>query len=115
MPFIERASGMIIEDGGYTSHGAIVALNLNIPTVVGAKNATQKIDLIKSSNHFVYFSDLSKNLTVYLLIIYLLVTIYGSIYGWWIVKGFLEKMGLIVLIFFTFYLISTMIIKKILA
>ena len=43
MPFIEKASGMIIEEGGYTSHGAIVALNLDIPTVVGAKNATDKI------------------------------------------------------------------------
>ena len=79
------------------------------------QSVKQKIDLKKSSKHFVYFSDMSKNLTVYLFIIYLLVTIYGSIYGWWIVKGFLEKMGLIVLIFFTFYLISTMIIKKILA
>ena len=75
----------------------------------------QKIDLKKFSEYFVYFSDMSKNLTVYLFIIYLLITIYGSIYGWWIVKGLLEKMGLIVLIFFTFYLISTMIIKKILA
>ncbi len=44
MPFIEKAAGMVIEEGGYTSHGAIVALNLEIPTVVGAKNATQKIE-----------------------------------------------------------------------
>lgn len=44
MPYIEQASGMIIEEGGYTSHGAIVALNLEIPTVVGAKDATSKID-----------------------------------------------------------------------
>jgi pyruvate kinase len=44
MPYIEQASGMIIEEGGYTSHGAIVALNLEIPTVVGAKDATIKIE-----------------------------------------------------------------------
>lgn len=44
MPFIEKASGMIIEEGGYTSHGAIVALSLEIPTVVGAQNATGKIE-----------------------------------------------------------------------
>lgn len=44
MPFIEKAAGMVIEEGGYTSHGAIVALNLEIPTVVGAKNATGKIE-----------------------------------------------------------------------
>lgn len=44
MPFIERAAGMVIEEGGYTSHGAIVALNLEIPTVVGANNATKTIE-----------------------------------------------------------------------
>jgi len=44
MPFIEKASGMVVEEGGYTSHGAIVALNLEIPTVVGAKNATERIE-----------------------------------------------------------------------
>lgn len=44
MPFIEKAAGMIVEEGGYTSHGAIVALNLEIPTVVGANNATSKIE-----------------------------------------------------------------------
>lgn len=40
MPFIEKASGLIVEEGGYTSHGAIVALNLKKPCVVGANNAT---------------------------------------------------------------------------
>jgi len=40
MPYIEQCAGMIIEEGGYTSHGAIVALNLNIPTIVGANGAT---------------------------------------------------------------------------
>jgi pyruvate kinase len=44
MPFIEKAAGMVVEEGGYTSHGAIVALNLEIPTVVGAKNATERIE-----------------------------------------------------------------------
>lgn len=44
MPFIEKAAGMVVEEGGYTSHGAIVALNLEIPTVVGANNATGKIE-----------------------------------------------------------------------
>jgi len=44
MPYIEQAAGMIIEEGGYTSHGAIVALSLELPTVVGAKDATAKIE-----------------------------------------------------------------------
>ena len=39
--FIERSSGIIIEQGGLTSHGAIVGLNLNKPTIVGAEKATE--------------------------------------------------------------------------
>ncbi len=41
VPFMEKASGLIVEEGGYTSHGAIVALSLKKPCVVGANNATE--------------------------------------------------------------------------
>lgn len=39
MPFIEKASAIVVEEGGYTSHAAIVGLSLKKPTVVGAENA----------------------------------------------------------------------------
>jgi len=38
--FIERASAVVAEEGGLTSHCAIVGLNLNKPTIVGALDAT---------------------------------------------------------------------------
>ncbi|MBF4695409.1 pyruvate kinase [Fusibacter ferrireducens] len=41
VPFMEKAAGLIVEEGGYTSHGAIVALSLKKPCVVGANNATE--------------------------------------------------------------------------
>ncbi|GAU78058.1 pyruvate kinase [Fusibacter sp. 3D3] len=41
VPYMEKASGLIVEEGGYTSHGAIVALSLKKPCVVGANNATE--------------------------------------------------------------------------
>ncbi|WFA09174.1 pyruvate kinase [Tissierella sp. Yu-01] len=37
--FMERASAIIAEEGGLTSHSAIVGLNLEKPTIVGAKDA----------------------------------------------------------------------------
>lgn len=37
---IERASACIVEEGGLTSHAAVVCLTLGIPVVVGAENAT---------------------------------------------------------------------------
>ena len=39
MDAIKKASALIVEEGGFTSHAAIVSLNLNIPVVVGAKDA----------------------------------------------------------------------------
>lgn len=38
--FMERASAIITEHGGLTSHAAIVGLNLRKPTIVGADDAT---------------------------------------------------------------------------
>lgn len=38
--FIRRASALIVEQGGLTSHAAIVGLNFGKPTIVGAQGAT---------------------------------------------------------------------------
>ena len=40
LPFMKRASAIIVEEGGIGSHAAIVGLTLEIPVVVGAANAT---------------------------------------------------------------------------
>lgn len=42
--FIERAAGVIAEQGGLTSHAAIVGLNLSKPTIVGGENATEVLE-----------------------------------------------------------------------
>ncbi|MGJ9382403.1 pyruvate kinase [Salipaludibacillus sp. CF4.18] len=37
----EKASAVITEQGGLTSHAAVVGLNLGVPVIVGVENATQ--------------------------------------------------------------------------
>ncbi|MDC3412634.1 pyruvate kinase [Aquibacillus sp. 3ASR75-11] len=44
MPAIEKASGIITEEGGITSHAAVVGLSLGKPVIVGVDKA---IDIIK--------------------------------------------------------------------
>lgn len=39
MPFMERAGGVITEDGGQTSEAALLGLALGIPVIVGASGA----------------------------------------------------------------------------
>ncbi|WP_274652240.1 pyruvate kinase [Paenibacillus humicola] len=41
MPAIEKASAVITEQGGVTSHAAIVALNLGIPVILGVQQALE--------------------------------------------------------------------------
>lgn len=41
--YIENASAIITEQGGLTSHAAIVGLNLGIPTVVGVEDGTVEL------------------------------------------------------------------------
>ncbi|MGE7600904.1 pyruvate kinase [Peribacillus sp. NPDC097675] len=41
MPAIEKCSALITEEGGLTSHAAVVGVTLGIPVIVGAENATK--------------------------------------------------------------------------
>ncbi|MEC1720461.1 pyruvate kinase [Schinkia azotoformans] len=40
MPFLENAAAIITEEGGLTSHAAVIGLSLGIPVIVGILNAT---------------------------------------------------------------------------
>jgi len=43
VPIIARAGAIVIEEGGLTSHAAIVALHYGIPAIVGAQDAFTKV------------------------------------------------------------------------
>ena len=43
MPAIKKASGLVVEASGLTSHAAVVGLSLGIPVIVGVSDATEKI------------------------------------------------------------------------
>lgn len=43
MPAIEKATALIVEDGGLTSHAAVVGIAQDIPVVVGASTATSTV------------------------------------------------------------------------
>lgn len=58
LPFLIQASGVITEQGGVTSHGAIICRELNIPTISGVSNILELVsdnDLIEidAFNEFV--------------------------------------------------------------
>lgn len=40
IPFLKKAAGLVVEEGGLTSHAAVVAIHLGLPVIVGAGDAT---------------------------------------------------------------------------
>ncbi len=44
MDLFQIAGAVLVEEGGLTSHSAIVGLNLNIPVVVGVEDALEKLE-----------------------------------------------------------------------
>ena len=43
IPFMEKSSGFITEEAGFTSNGAVAAISLNKTAIVGVKNIREKI------------------------------------------------------------------------
>ncbi|MEJ9150792.1 pyruvate kinase [Bacillus smithii] len=43
VPAIEKCAALITEEGGITSHGAVVGLNLGIPVIVGVEDAMKNL------------------------------------------------------------------------
>ena len=41
LPLIRKASGLVLEDSDQNGHGAIAAMSLDLPVIIGAKNATK--------------------------------------------------------------------------
>lgn len=41
VPYLNKAAGLVVEEGGLTSHAAVVALHLGLPVIVGAVGATE--------------------------------------------------------------------------
>lgn len=44
VPYIEKSSGIIVEQGGLTSHAAITALHYKLPAIIGADLSKNKIE-----------------------------------------------------------------------
>jgi len=71
-----------------------------------------KLNYYIKDSYLVYISDISKNVTIYLSLVYVIMLVYGFIFGWWNVGGYLRELALIIIGFFTLYIISIIFIRK---
>jgi pyruvate kinase len=43
IPYLRRAAGLIVEEGGLTSHAAVVAIHMGLPVIVGVEHAISNL------------------------------------------------------------------------
>lgn len=65
LPILKRASAIIVEESGISSHAAIVGLTLEIPVIIGAENATKilksgSVVTVDSSRGIVYSGNMQE-------------------------------------------------------
>ena len=61
--------------------------------------------------HLMHIHGISKEVSIYLFVLFLLLSVYGYIFGWWIIRGYLEDLALIIIGFFAVYLLLGIILK----
>ena len=71
-----------------------------------------KLNFYIKTSYIVHISDISKNVTIYLSVVFVIMLVYGFIFDWWNVKGYLRELALIIIGFFTLYMISIIFIRK---
>jgi hypothetical protein len=57
-------------------------------------------------NGIVFLCDVSKNVTVFLSLAFLILLIYGLMIDWWAVEGYFTNFALVILGFFTMYFLT---------
>jgi len=73
--------------------------------IIGFRPAIKK-------THLMHIHEISKEVSIYLSVLFLLLSVYGSVCGWWIIRGYLESLALIIIGFLAGYLLLGIILKQ---
>lgn len=71
-----------------------------------------KFNFNLKTSYIVHLSDILKNITIYLSVIFVLMLVYGFIFGWWNIEGYLKELVIIIIGFFSLYVFTIIFIRK---
>ena len=71
-----------------------------------------KFNFNLKTSHIVHMSDILKDITIYLSVVFVLMLVYGFIFGWWNIEGYLPELAMIIIGFFSLYVITIIFIRK---
>jgi hypothetical protein len=63
-------------------------------------------------SYIIHIADISKDVAIYLSVIFVIMFVYGILFDWWTVSRFLPELAVIILGFAVLHLTSRIIIKK---
>ena len=71
-----------------------------------------KLNFYIKTSYIVHISDISKNVTIYLSVIFVIMLVYGFIFGWQNIEGYLQELAMIIIGFYSLYVITIIFIRK---
>ena len=89
-----------------------ITYKLHLPCKESIAEIETKMNQTIKKSHLVYIQDVSKDVSIYLLVLFLILSFYGFMFGWWIVRGYLEELALIIIGFFAMYLLLSIILRQ---
>jgi len=111
LEFKSRISSMITK-----SHLMRISIKPNIQKPTYKPHIKPYMDRLAkmwvNRNTLMYIHEISKDVSLYLFLIFLLLSAYGSIFGWWIIRGYIDNLALVLIGSFAVYLLSSIILKQ---
>jgi len=70
------------------------------------------IEQVIKRSHLMHIKSISKDVSINLGILSVILYVYGSMFGWWIVRGYLEMIFLILIGFSSMYLLLSILLRQ---
>jgi len=71
-----------------------------------------KLNFNFKTSYIVHISYILKDITIYLSVVFVLMLVYGFIFGWWNIERYLQELAMIIIGFFSLYVITIIFIRK---
>ncbi|ABE53087.1 hypothetical protein [Methanococcoides burtonii] len=71
-----------------------------------------RMEQVIKRSHLVLMKSISKDVSINLGVLSVILYVYGSMFGWWIVRGYLEMILLVVIGFSSLYLLSSILLRQ---
>ena len=82
------------------------------PSIKYTPISIPRVEQMIKRYHLQFIEDISKDVTINLSVLFVILAVYGIIFGWGIIKGYLEQIALIAIGFSSLYILLRILLKQ---